>query len=64
MKTTKDIAFECYKKAMGDKAQFIRLLEAHGYREGFNGYEAFGNCVRLYVGAPDRYIGFGFKDRQ
>lgn len=62
MKSTKEIVAECYKKAMGDKNEFVRLLEAHGYREGFNGYEVYCNFVRLYVGAPDKYIGFGFSN--
>lgn len=60
--TTQEIAFDCYKKSNGDKNEFVRLLESRGYREGFNGYEILGDCVRLYVGAPDKYIGFGFNN--
>ena len=58
MKSTREVVCECYKESKGRKNEFVRLLELHGFREGFNGYEAFGDCVRVYVGAPDKYIGF------
>ena len=51
-----------YKQSNGDMIQFIDILKSHGYREGFNGYETVGSeCVRVYVGAPDQYVGFGFR---
>lgn len=52
---------EYYREAAGNKAMFISLLEKHGYKNAWNGYEDLGNVVRIYIGPPDRYAGFGFK---
>lgn len=57
--SSKEIVNECYKKAAGNKAEFIKLLESRGFRNGYNGYLDEGNYVRVYIGAPDRYAGYG-----
>ena len=50
-----------YKESKGSKEEFIRILESHGYREGYNGYEIIpGGVVRVYVHAPDGYAGYQF----